>query len=466
MPENMKTEFVVEDPIKLAGLEVIDLWSAGKDAWNEWVRLNPVADIDFSGLDLSAKPNNKARRFDIWSFAQYQFPNGRIDFSGVKFGDGLVNFWGATFGDGDVCFHETNFGSGDVWFGDTKFGNGSISFDNARFKDGKVDFFNASIRGNDRVSFRATSFNNCEIDFRKAKIKTNFFTFSDIVFQQTNVNFNEAEFNGGLIVFNKVVFDATGSSFSLSKFENSTVKFWSCSFTGPADFQDLKEASKISELSFIGSKFDQTLNISANQHFECVIDLTQTKLANQVILDGVFCNFKAAVKDRRLSKNMAADPLDTRRYRRLKEITLNNRNYSQALNFHVGEMQSRRWHETNWLTNLFEFLFRILGDYGRSVVRPLGWLLVSLTLFAVVYSDLARKFEVSSTERLVPALSFSLGQMLPFIPISREARSVSASALFGETIPQSIIYISSVQSLISVILLFLLGLGLRNMFRV
>ena len=80
----------------LAGQDAIDLWQQGADAWNDWVAENPVADVDFSGVDFT--------KYGGVSFEGFRFPKGKKDFSETVFGDGIVGFYGADFGDGDVRF--------------------------------------------------------------------------------------------------------------------------------------------------------------------------------------------------------------------------------------------------------------------------------------------------------------------------------------------------------------------------
>ena len=55
--------------VVLAGQDAIDLWQQGRDVWNAWVAENPVADIDFSGVDFS--------KYGDVSFASFRFPNGK-----------------------------------------------------------------------------------------------------------------------------------------------------------------------------------------------------------------------------------------------------------------------------------------------------------------------------------------------------------------------------------------------------
>jgi hypothetical protein len=64
------------------------------------------------------------------------------------------------------------------------------------------------------------------------------------------------------------------------------------------------------------------------------------------------------------------------------------------------------------------------------------------------------------------ALSFSGGQILPIIPSSRLARSEGVTSLFHGDLSFGLHVATFIQSIISLLLLFLIGLALRNRFRI
>ena len=61
----------------LAGQDAVDLWLAGKDAWNKWVEKHLDWTIDFSNYDFS--------RFENVIFDGMNFPNKDINFTGANF---------------------------------------------------------------------------------------------------------------------------------------------------------------------------------------------------------------------------------------------------------------------------------------------------------------------------------------------------------------------------------------------
>ena len=118
--------------VVLAGQDAIDLWQQGRDVWNAWVAENPVADIDFSGVDFS--------KYGDVSFASFRFPNGKKDFSETVFGDGNVSFSRATFGEGNIVFFHANFSEGNVSFRGATLDAGNVQFWATAFGMGNIDF--------------------------------------------------------------------------------------------------------------------------------------------------------------------------------------------------------------------------------------------------------------------------------------------------------------------------------------
>ncbi len=261
-----------KDKVVLEGQEAIDLYRQGKDAWNAWVKANPVADVDFSfhTFDSDDEVNGK-KTID---FSNFLFPRGNVnflnttfiaekihfkrtifnggfvDFSGANFGSGEVNFSGANFGDGDTHFIETKFygendlkpklGNGGKYFIETKFckKHSNVFFTNAKFGDGIVHFDRAEF-GDGNLFFMDANFNSKAVWFKDADfgegdkvdfMKTNFGS-SDVNFENTNfskisqVNFKETIFCNSVIVFHFCKFGGAAVSFKDAKFMKCEVSY-------------------------------------------------------------------------------------------------------------------------------------------------------------------------------------------------------------------------------------------------
>ena len=426
---------VGDEYIILEGQDAIDLWLEGKDAWNDWVEKNPIADVYFSGVDFAEYRDHPTIEEDKWPFALFVFPTGYIGLDKVSFGDGMTNFSETSFGDGLTNFTDASFGKGGTTFFAASFGKGGVVFNNAAFGEGKV-------------AFVATSFGEGDVGF-------------------------------------------SGASFSEGK-----VSFLFVDFKGRAIFSNLQNVGAVEGFSFADSTFQSSLNISSEEPFGCVLDLTNTRMSNQTSLEDVQCNLRKikslglirqidsfmrrGIKRKFyrpliryvwtsewLCKAKARDEKDIERFRRLKEIAGNNKNHDQALNFNVMEMQAKRWHNTTKAGLVFEFLFQKASDYGRSEFYPFMWMLFFWSIWAGIYYYLSDCLNNDPIKKIWTAATFSVGQMVSFVPISRDARSDGAELLFpGDQLPNAVIWLASAQSLISIILIFLIGLSLRNRFKV
>ena len=167
---------------------------------------------------------------------------------------------------------------------------------------------------------------------------------------------------------------------------------------------------------------------------------------------------------------------DSQRFRRLKELAVSNRNHTKALEFHALELQAARGHDVTGFTAWLHRLYALTSDYGRSVVRPAVGLAVCWGVFAALFWDLREPFiglpetvatrVGDTTPSIWAAMSYSASNMFAFIPTGGAARQQAVDLLFRGFLPWDVIFLSGVQTLLSGVLLFLLGLGLRNMFRV
>ncbi|MCJ8271283.1 MAG: hypothetical protein MJK04_18025, partial [Psychrosphaera sp.] len=152
--------------------------------------------------------------------------------------------------------------------------------------------------------------------------------------------------------------------------------------------------------------------------------------------------------------------------RRLKEIAENNADQDSALEFHANEMRAKRWHKNNSMLGLaFDYAFDIFSNYGSSELRPLAGLVYLWFLFSCYYFSVSGNIWVSATTRFTEALIFSGCQILPMVPGSEVASKESITILFFNNLFPLLHWVTFAQSLLSLMLLFLFGLALRNRFK-
>ncbi|MDC8832878.1 pentapeptide repeat-containing protein [Alteromonas gilva] len=366
---------------------------------------------------------------------------------------GGVIFYGATFGDGDAIFFSADFGRGYVSFRDATFGDGNVSFSHANFGDGTVSFIHTNF-GNGDVWFNDVTFGDVAVSFSHANFGDGNVTFSHATFGEGDVSFNDATFGDGRLFFNVKAYGVGALSF-----EHITCTSIS--------FESTEEASSVRNLtdfSLRGATIDGPLILN-NLKFNCIPDLRSTKLSHHVDMDGLDVNLvRERGNWRTCWHRHATDKTAQSKLGRLKEIAEQFKHHHEALKFNAMENQAKRWvNEPSFIKNVMDMLYFRLSDYGRSYVWPMVGLAFSWLYFAISYTLIA--FIASGKlPNLLHMLGFTVVNSLPFIPIGRSIRT-KAEALYFSGSVDWVYGVITVQSVVSLILIFLIGLGLRNQFR-
>ncbi|WP_293267690.1 pentapeptide repeat-containing protein [Neptunomonas sp.] len=307
-----------------------------------------------------------------------------------------------------------------------------------------------------------TTFGEGRIDFSEATFGEGRIDFSEATFGEGRVYFIGATFGEGDVDFTEATFGKGGVYFRGTTFGEGDVDFSRAQFLGSANFSGLNEASAITSLYFRHCTFNHSLDLSGNR-FICIPDLTNTKLTHQVSLDGLVCEF-------RLNEKGIPDPKDGERLCRLKEIAEANKNHEQALNFHIEEMRVKRPKLSGWLNKKIDKYFDAVSEYGRSIIKPLHWLIRSWYVFGLIYSCISIGLNPMKPwwEHFGNGFLYAAAQVVPFVAAGRESSRESINALFGKDTdtPNWLFTISLTQGLISFLLIFLIGLALRNRFRI
>ncbi|PCI55440.1 MAG: hypothetical protein COB36_07400 [Alphaproteobacteria bacterium] len=312
------------------------------------------------------------------------------------------------------------------------------------------------------------------VDFSEYRTTHPIISFVGFHFPNGNVSFIGAQFGDGGVSFVGAQFGAGDVFFSCAEFGNGKVTFSNVKFGGSAFFTDLGNIKNIKSFSFESSVFDGPFNISSDETFPCIIDLTHTKTAHHMSLDGLKCVLRCEGElksyfdfDRDwVKKKTVADKGDIARARRLKELAEANKDHQAAQDFHVLEMQAKRVHSKcpiGYLWNT-EFWYEKLSDYGRSISRPLDRLWDICLFYMAAYIGIS--YQIVGHFNCLKSLIYSAAQMFAFIPSSRNARSDIRTVLFDEPPPDLIYALTFSQSILALMLLFLLGLGLRHRYRI
>ena len=212
------------------------------------------------------------------------------------------------------------------------------------------------------------------------------------------------------------------------------------------------------------------------------------------------------------------------RYRALKRLAIDAHDHAREQEYFAGELKALRGHPDRWWPNplnwfrrdeegkrlpawpggaryWFGLFYQGLSDFGRSIARPLGWLGVTAFVCAWCYLGLhfgyvaehRQAYGLSSLEWIgrwvvslfagsppllscvdgsfgepwVAARLLSLAKTLPYAGVVPAEKSAEVFAcLYGSSIPSCVVVIGMVQLVLSLLLLFLFLLAVRNHFRI
>ena len=432
----------------LQGDEAIELFKKGKDAWNAEMQSSPRP-VSFERVGF-VKPdlNSVVRRS---GFRGFIFPRG-VSFSGAHFGEGDVDFSWAHFGNGNVSFFEAKFGDGDVRFFGAKFGEGYVDFSWAHFGNGNVSF-NWATFGNGNVDFRGAKFGDGDVNFFVAK------------FGDGDVRFSAAKFGNGDVYFTKAKF---GKNCKIIDFNNIKVE-------GAFDFRVNPILSK-NGVTFNGSSFGGVFRLDGVESAG-PIDLRETALTHHISLNNTKIKLPREWKSGLL---VAEDPDGSAKFQRLKELATGASDHERQLDFFAKEMRAARRHETKGLRLILDLLYSWVSNYGISIKGPLWGLLILWFSFSCIYMSYEEPAKARKHAEDFVLSDFSIYSFGQMVPLSSSARAASdlgkgKDGIFkcdSETDRKcaggkfaSVYYWSILQNILAAILLFLLGLALRNRFR-
>jgi predicted RNase H-like HicB family nuclease/uncharacterized protein YjbI with pentapeptide repeats len=349
-----------------------------------------------------------------------------------------------------------------------------------------VDFSQAKLRDFDFSGFKfpgpvhfiessfasVARFKNAEfldaVWFDKAKFDQGA-EFQDAAFTY-QARFHEANFNDHAF-FNGAKF------FSMAGFLRA-------SFSRDAQFQ---HASFYGLTRFDGARFGGSRLMLESTSFASVPDFRYCSFQAPPILGATRISYaldsKASRNERCFAK--AADGRDASRYRRLKQLAADAKDHESELRFFADELRAKRFYETKgrWPIAL-NVLYEWLSDFGRSIFWPLSWLVGSI--FAAVFAILAQhadkfpKFPNPVPEStLGTILAIAATNALALVGGEKsEARQEAFKKVFcavgqsecGKELTLTLTLVGHwlvyLQGAFSLLLFFLIGLALRNRFRI
>lgn len=289
----------------------------------------------------------------------------------------------------------------------------------------------------DRINLDATYFKT-NVDFRQfyfpAWTRFNAATFSEYADFQTATfskyaNFTSAMFSGN-------------ANFDTATF-NKTAYFKTAVFCGNPNFSNGKFLSRT---IFSQARFTKAVP----KFYQCTVheDTSFTTLKD---------HWPAITTDN-------ADD-SKRAYIRLRQIMNGLQKRDDEHFFFRQEMRCKAELEGGFY-KILSGCFRAVSDYGHSVGRPVGWLFGLVVACAVIYfaygvADAQARLHPLSITGAFSALGQSIANSFSFFGFQR----LYYGTEFVKDLPFGLRIMSGFQTVLSFILIFLLGLGLRNRFR-
>jgi hypothetical protein len=151
-------------------------------------------------------------------------------------------------------------------------------------------------------------------------------------------------------------------------------------------------------------------------------------------------------------------------YERLKQEMERLKKHEDEQRFFRRGLRARRGLSRlgsgEWFLNL---AYQATSNYGQSICLPLIWLFGLFAMGSVFYAlHMTMPSRAALNLEAIPhAAALSFANVIPFVPITHEI--INANAVAGLSRTDKIIGV--VQTLLGTPLLFLLGLALRNRFR-
>lgn len=470
-------------------------------------------EFDFSGHDFSeeANPNAIANcEFLIHArFTDCHFPPNFI-FTSVRFSHG-ASFTNCRFS-GDLLFDDVQ---GDLAFTGARFG-GNTKF--KKLKAGHVDFSAINVQGHFDVEVAPES-PNARIDCgSRPTVTEGRIQYSDEAVFEGPVYFTGFCFLWVRNALFKSTLQIRGTdsvyafSFELCKFASvwyesryhSTLKllhgasFKTCECWGQLAFDSVE----IESLDLSGSIFHTGVFLRATRDREPIgrLSCDNAEFRNSVYFENR--TFTGATSFRNamfyhpplfhgaaLHQDTTFDfaefgagiehPSAERAFRTIKLAMHAHQAHEAALVFFGLEMQARAYREKNRLVKWAYRCYGIVSNYGHSVRRPFKWLLLlilaSIPITAIIVESpaitqcLVGTAQCTYSEHRARAImELALTQSVPLAPALKDAAADAYRTLMSSApLWQVVLYFgfAVAQAILSVFLVFLIGLGFRNRFR-
>lgn len=430
----------------------------GKKIWNKWRESFPPICYDILYENIT-------------DFSNIDFSNKNIDFSGFKFGSGAkfnfsrwernADFFQSEWGDycefkgvswgkrstfslavwGDNCTFEGSFWDHDAIFENAVFGN-NTDMSNTYWSEGI--YFNGSNFGHslnfnlsiweENVSFNATGVSGLSnrniINLKDDR--------TEIILKSTSYsNFKSVSFHGA--IFNGFV-----------HFENRDFK--EClDFSPSISIKRIKRDSSHNAINVNGQlSYEDIKDKEIKTVFKKVPNFIGAKFTNCV-------SFRETIFPKPIGSEYAII-----RYRHLKDLFSKQNATNIEQMFFKLEMKEEAL-KSKGTKKVLYILYEVLSDFGFSFKKPLIYLILSFLIFSLVYLYFSKEF--CNIDNFKKVIDFNISYLV--YGLNESAKELKNDFLCSEYKNSLLItFIMIFEKFLVFLLIFFMGLSLRNMFRI
>jgi hypothetical protein len=214
---------------------------------------------------------------------------------------------------------------------------------------------------------------------------------------------------------------------------------------------------------FLSCSYAQTVHFE-NSTFSMVPEFFQSNISPESVA-GIVVKYSRDPKRYKWIFHRASRFEDAQAYRQLKQMAVTRQDHAAEQRYFAQEMRAKRWHEETHIANLsINYLYEMVSNYGQSILRPF------ILLWAVVFLHTNLYLQTSPINNWTLAVYYSLSNSLPFGSLTRRSQS-----LYDQLYPKGIeaypeqltLFYATIglNGFFGFVFLFLIGLGLRNQFR-
>ncbi|PXX93232.1 hypothetical protein DIT71_00020 [Marinobacter vulgaris] len=510
--ESDDEHFLTIDEKRRSDLERFKL---GPRVWNKWVDEHPNESVDFQFAVFDSGS-------EILDFEPYKFPSGTINFEQARF-LGRVSFSGVKFVCKDLLFHKAIFSESEIdntagfWiffintefncetldFAEAMFHEG-VSFSSAKFVCSEIFFSNCSFLAGDFTDKLRVDFGQCKIDCRyfgfngsvfgdtSKPLEDHLANFSDAVIRAETLSIGQTSFRFFRILFDNAQIEARRFDLNNLSCEECSLSMAAMSFTGTMIFSP-ETWTDCPLLSMNAAVIEGSLtldNISGPTSLDLrLLSVSRTLFLTNIDIDPLMLRpptQRPAIAEhhsvewfkmtRPTLYCLSAHALKTTfgkevypedehlLFRALKILAEDSGNHRLALDANAVEYRADFRHAYTGVHLLLVQMYSIFSDYGRSVFRPIIGLTLFYLLTIIFYLTQTTKTVSASMEG---AITLASANLFPFTSASVAARSTALLSLFDNlhAVPGIVMMFGIVHGVISAVLVFLVALALRNMFR-